>query len=82
MSHLRPGPAVPTLADAAVGCRVRVVAATADADELAREGILPGAVLELASRTPLGGPVIVVLGRVRLALSAAVARGLVVEPMA
>jgi len=41
--------------------------------------VLPGAVIKVASRTPLGGPVIVVLGRVRLALSADVARAIGVE---
>lgn len=41
--------------------------------ELEREGMLPGSVVVVAARTPLGGPVVVELGRSRLALSADVA---------
>lgn len=74
MSPVRPAPAPLTLAGARVGDRLRVVSVdAAEAAELIREGVLPGAVLGVASRTPLGGPVIVTLGRVRLALSAHVA---------
>jgi Fe2+ transport system protein FeoA len=51
-------------------------------DELRREGVLPGVVIEIASRTPLGGPVIVVVGRVRLALAAEVAASIETEPVA
>ena len=69
-----------TLASARVGSRLRVAAVDgARAEELAREGVLPGVVLEVASRTPLGGPVIVALGRVRLALSAEVAAAIRTE---
>lgn len=42
--------------------------------ELEREGVLPGGTLVVVTRTPLGGPVVVQLGRARLALSADVAR--------
>jgi Fe2+ transport system protein FeoA len=70
------------LAVSPVGSRLHVTAVDpAHANELAREGVLPGAVLGVASRTPLGGPVIVVLGRVRLALSAEVARAITGEPV-
>jgi Fe2+ transport system protein FeoA len=48
--------------------------------ELEREGLLPGAVVVVAARTPLGGPVVVELGRARLALSAAVAARVATEP--
>jgi Fe2+ transport system protein FeoA len=41
--------------------------------ELEREGLLPGSEVVVASRTPFGGPVIVELGRARLALAASVA---------
>ena len=78
-------PALPSLAlaSARVGARLRVTTVgVLHADELAREGILPGAILEVASRTPLGGPVIVALGRVRLALSAEVAAAVAGEPIA
>ena len=42
--------------------------------ELEREGLLPGRVVVLAARVPLGGPVVIELGRTRLALSADAAR--------
>lgn len=48
--------------------------------ELEREGVLPGSILEVVARTPLGGPVVVELGRTRLALSADVARQIVGRP--
>jgi Fe2+ transport system protein FeoA len=83
VSSVRPATTPETLAAAPVGARLRVVAVDpAHADELVREGLLPGTVLEVASRTPLGGPVIVVLGRVRIALSAQVAAGVSTEPVA
>ena len=44
-----------------------------DRAELEREGVLPGSVVVVTARTPLGGPVVVELGRARLALSAKVA---------
>jgi Fe2+ transport system protein FeoA len=76
-------PAPSTLAVARVGARLRITAVEAiHAAELLREGVLPGAVVHVASRTPLGGPVIVKLGRVRLALSAEVADAVRVEPLA
>lgn len=42
-------------------------------DELAREGLVPGSRVSLIARTPLGGPVIVQLGRTRIGLSMSVA---------
>lgn len=42
-------------------------------DELEREGLMPGSEVSVIARTPLGGPVIVQLGRTRLALSVNVA---------
>lgn len=41
--------------------------------ELEREGLMAGSVIVVLARTPLGGPVVVQLGRARLALSADVA---------
>lgn len=74
MTDPRPASPSTSLATAPVGARLRVLAVDAPhADELVREGLLPGAVIEVASRTPLGGPVIVSLGRVRVAMSADVA---------
>ncbi len=43
------------------------------ADELAREGVLPGVEIALVSRAPLGGPFVVDVGGARLAISADVA---------
>ena len=74
MSPARPALAPSSLAGLPVGARLRVTEVAANyLGELSREGLLPGAVVEVASRTPLGGPVIVAVGRARLALSAPVA---------
>ena len=85
-SHLaRRRPATPdepaSLARSPLGWRRRVVAVDEAArEELEREGLLPGAVVVVTARTPLGGPVVVELGRARLALSASVARLVATEP--
>lgn len=51
-----------------------------DRAELEREGVLPGSVVVVTARTPLGGPVVVELGRARLALSAKVAAQVATRP--
>jgi Fe2+ transport system protein FeoA len=72
-----------SLARVPVGWRRRVVSVADSArPELEREGILPGAVVVVTARTPIGGPVVVELGRARLALSAGVARLVATEPYA
>jgi Fe2+ transport system protein FeoA len=72
-----------SLAHAPIGWRRRVVSVDDVArEELEREGLLPGAVVVVTARTPLGGPVLVELGRARLALSASVARLVATEPWA
>lgn len=48
--------------------------------ELQREGILPGSVVRVAARTPFGGPVILEVGRVRVAVSAPVAACVLTVP--
>jgi Fe2+ transport system protein FeoA len=59
---------------APVGWRRTVVSVDGpDRAELEREGVLPGSVLVVTARTPLGGPLVVEIGRARLALSARVA---------
>jgi Fe2+ transport system protein FeoA len=75
------GDAVP-LSRVAVGWR-RVIEAVDGPDraELEREGILPGSVVVVTARTPLGGPVVVELGRARIALSAAVAAQVATRPL-
>jgi Fe2+ transport system protein FeoA len=50
------------------------------AAELAREGLLPGSTIVVASRTPLGGPTVIALGRARLAVSADIASLMMTEP--
>jgi Fe2+ transport system protein FeoA len=66
--------AAASLASAAPGESRQVLSADAPlAAELAREGILPGTILAVISRTPLGGPLVVEAGRARLAISADVA---------
>lgn len=54
--------------------RVIVSLSGSSRDELEREGLLPGSVVVVRTRTPLGGPIVVELGRTRLALSMDVAR--------
>ncbi len=51
-----------------------------DRPELEREGILAGSVVVVAARTPLGGPIVVELGRARLALSARIAAQVETRP--
>jgi Fe2+ transport system protein FeoA len=74
VSPERPASGRHTLATLRVGDALRVSeVGPAHAEELLREGLRPGSVVRVASRTPLGGPVIVVIGRSRIALSADVA---------
>lgn len=75
-------PASPvSLARAPIGWRRRVVeVGEAARAELELEGLLPGAIVVVTARTPLGGPVVVELGRARLALSAGVAAQVGTEP--
>jgi Fe2+ transport system protein FeoA len=69
------------LSRAPIGWR-RVIAHVEGPDrhELEREGVLPGSVVVVTARTPLGGPVIVELGRARLALSTRVAAQVATRP--
>jgi Fe2+ transport system protein FeoA len=53
-----------------------------DRSELEREGILVGSVVVVAARTPLGGPLVVEIGRARLALSIRVAAQVRTCPLA
>jgi Fe2+ transport system protein FeoA len=69
------------LTHAAIGSSFAVVAVDGPAAaELGREGLLPGGLVRVVGRVPLGGPLIVQLGRVRLALGAASAEGIRVVP--
>ena len=52
-----------------------------DRRELEREGVLPGTVVTVVARTPLGGPLVVELGRARLALSTRVAAQVLTVPL-
>ncbi len=49
--------------------------------ELAREGLLRGSVVLVAARTPLGGPVIVEVGRARVAVASQVADSVITVPL-
>jgi len=81
VTETRPASAVHTLARAVPSIALRVVAVDpGDAAELAREGLLPGSLVTVATRTPLGGPLVVNLGPARLALARALAGRIVVEP--
>lgn len=75
-------PAVPLHA-LAVGRRARVLEVPASSVvALEAEGITPGVLLEIETRQPLGGPVVVRAGRARLALALQIARAILVEPVA
>ena len=75
-------PPIP-LAVLAVGARSRVLAVPpGDADRLAAEGLHPGDDLELEASLPFGGPVVVRLGRARVAIARRVAAGILVEAVA
>lgn len=67
-------PACVPLSRAPIG-EHRVVIAVDDPvrDELQHEGLQPGTVVMVRTRTPLGGPLVVELGRTRIALSVDVA---------
>ena len=48
---------------------------------LGAEGLAPGDLVEIETRQPFGGPVVVRVGHVRLALALRIARGILVEPL-
>jgi len=67
--------------DAAVGRPLRVVAIDpAGRASLSPEGIDVGVEVSVERRLALGGPLIVRLGRTRLAIARSLAAGVVVEP--
>jgi len=69
-----------SLAQLPVGARSRVIAlASEDADRLAGEGLHRGDSLEVETILPFGGPVVVRLGRARVAIARQVAARIVVE---
>jgi Fe2+ transport system protein FeoA len=69
------------LVDLVAGSRARVVSVPdRDADRLAAEGLQPGGELELEALLPLGGPIVVRIGRARVALARQVAAAIAVEP--
>jgi Fe2+ transport system protein FeoA len=57
----------------------RVTAVPADVDDLAREGIRIGSEVLVQARVPLGGPIVVRLGRARVAVPRAIASQVRVE---
>ncbi|MEW5990621.1 MAG: protoporphyrinogen oxidase [Chloroflexota bacterium] len=64
-----------------IGAGARVVSVAADhAAELALEGVVPGTIVAVASRAPLGGPLVVGVGRARVAVARSVASTVAVEP--
>ena len=73
-------PPVP-LVQLAAGVDARVlIVPSEDVDRLAAEGLHQGDILQVEARLPLGGPVVVRLGRARVALARRVAAAIVVEP--
>jgi Fe2+ transport system protein FeoA len=82
MALMVASPPIP-LAQLPVGASGRVVAVPLeDAHRLASEGLHRGDVLEVEARLPLDGPVVVRLGRARVALARRVAVGILVEERA
>jgi Fe2+ transport system protein FeoA len=72
-----------SLARAALGAELRVVAVEPERrSALAQEGVVEGAVVVVERRLALGGPLIVRLGRTRLALARRVAADVAVTPVA
>lgn len=66
----------PTLEHLAVGVRAVVGAiALEHVARLAAEGLHEGDVVEVETRLPLGGPLVIVVGRTRLAVARRVAAG-------
>jgi Fe2+ transport system protein FeoA len=77
-----PGRATTRLVNAEAGRAWRVAAIDPTvAAELGREGILPGTDLTVVTRLPLGGPLVVSVGRSRLAVSADLATRIEMEPV-
>lgn len=69
-----------SLTELPVGARSRVVfVPRGDADRLAAEGLHRGDTVEVEATLPLGGPVVVILGRARVAIARRVAAGILVE---
>lgn len=67
-------PTLVPLAELAVGGRARIADVDASvADDLARDGLVPGTEVVVAGRGPLGGATIVEVGRARLAVPSALA---------
>lgn len=52
----------------------------ADVERLAAEGLHPGDCVEVEACLPLGGPVVIRVGRARIALARSVAAAILVEP--
>jgi Fe2+ transport system protein FeoA len=60
---------------------VRVVALpAAAAADLVDEGLVSGTVVTVGARAPFGGPLLLEVGRARVAVSRSVASGILVEP--
>jgi Fe2+ transport system protein FeoA len=75
-------PAAVPLHSLAAGRSARIVEVPAGAAAaLAAEGLVPGDLLEIETRQPFGGPVVVRVGHARIALALRIARGILVEPL-
>jgi Fe2+ transport system protein FeoA len=57
-----------------------VAVGRADVDRLAAEGLHAGERIEVEARLPLGGPVVVRVGRARIAIARSVAAAILVAP--
>ncbi len=69
------------LVDAAAGEPLRILAVeTSRQGALAQEGLGVGAIVSVERRLALGGPIILRLGRARLAIARSVAAAILVQP--
>ncbi len=70
------------LASLEIGRSARVLTVPAEhAGALSAEGVAVGDLLQVETRQPLGGPIVVRVGHARLAIAARVAREILVEPL-
>lgn len=77
----RPSPGLSRLRDAPIGQCVTVVAIDPDhLEELAFEGVHIGSLVTVRGRAPLGGPLVVGVGRARVAVAGLVADAVTVRP--
>ena len=77
-----PYPAAVSLHSLAIGRSALILQVPASvAGALDADGIAPGEIVEIETRQPFGGPVVVRVGHARVALALRIARAILVEPV-